>query len=248
MNLYIATYNLYVGAVKRHPDKVLRDLEFLTSHNHIVLLQEAGQADKILSKADRLFGVSRWAGEGDATDHTQVMYRNSMNFRRGFSRPITGPTFVGPGGAGGHNGTVERKDLNVAVFGFNGRRINAASYHGVPSIYIPARAQLARKQVSRTAEIVDDMPGITIVGGDWNMEPDNDILKPMERAGMRSAQKRFGPMPTHGRRSIDDIRWSFNPEKVSPVKAETHPGVSDHDSFMVQMNVHSRKKRGTIKV
>lgn len=236
MNLTIATYNLHMEAVKNTPNKVLDDLEYLTDRCQIVLLEEAGFADAILRQAKRHFDVETFAGTGNATDHTQVMFADTMDFRRGRSYPLSSPLYVGDDG-GVPKGTLEGKDLNVAVFRYNGRRINVGPYHGVPSIYIPRRARLAREQVSAASAVARRLPGITFIGGDFNMEPDNNILDPMRKAGMHSMQTRYGFKATHGNRAIDDLWWKADPDKVRPRGTRIYEGVSDHNALISTFDI-----------
>lgn len=132
---------------------------------------------------------------------------NSTRFRlvsRG-TWHLTDRTKVGPAGAGPV--FMSRKEAVYVVLAdrATGELVAYVNAHLVPSIYLPIRARLHRKQLVRLAALVGqlriDYPGVmTFVGGDFNC--DAGKLVPLRAAGLDQGGSTLG---THGKRAIDHI-------------------------------------------
>ena len=235
--LGIATYNLSIAAVKRHPDRVVSDIKKLQSQYHVILIQEAGAAKKLLARVVRETGWHLWAGTGKTGQASDpILYSPSLKVNSKRSYPLTGRVWMGLKGAGSR-GFAKPKFLLVITFVFNGGTCHVGNIHATPSQYLPIRARIARKQFNKAADALNKLSGDCFVGGDLNQVPGHRNLGPFRHLGMRSANRRAGMLPTHGKRIIDDIYFEPTRSKTRFLDGRTHDGASDHRAFGADFQV-----------
>lgn len=226
------------AACRRHPDKVLADLERFMSQCDVLCLEEAGEGQAILAKAVRTLDVEVHNGfsePGQAA--TPVMFKRKAHERKSF--PLTPKTHVGAPGAGPN--TMKAKWLNIVRFSVYGHITWVGSIHTTPSVYIDSREALAMDQTRSAAAVTANLRGWEFIGGDYNSLPGSNIRRPLERRGITSAQKALGPVATHGNRSIDDVHYKKN-KSLKPTRHWTRKGVSDHDAYFVEFTVKPTRR------
>lgn len=242
MKLIVGTYNLSAAAVNRKPQEITQDLKELMALCHVVLIQEAGQAASLLNRFCAETGNKIYYGTGQpGQSSTPILYRQELDVIKRQSRLLTRRTNVGSRGAG--PSTLKAKWLNMIKFRFNGRGVWVCDMHTSPSIYIPVRKRLVKRQFQRAAFWLRLVLGIIILGGDLNSEPDNSVRNPLERIGLRSTQVKLGYKNTMGRRKIDDLYVTNDNLKVKPIRNAVLPGASDHHAYLVEFDVLSKRKK-----
>lgn len=238
--LVLGTYNISVAAIKRHPDKVRRDLGRLMKVCHAVSLQEAGEGENVIRKAAKEHGFKVYFGEGaKGQSSTPVIYRSDLEVVKKGATVVTPPTYVGPAGAG--PSVVKQKSVVWVRFKFNGRTCTVGSGHGPASAYLPRRRALVKKFFLNSAKVCDDMPGLVFWGADQNRKGDNSDLNPFQNRGFASAQLRRGPIKTHWS-FIDDFRFRVAKKRLRLVRVFIlNKYSSDHKPFIAVFAVRAKK-------
>jgi len=206
--LTIGTHNLSVAAVKRQPERLLRDVIRLMGECDVLLVQEAGQGRALVERAAAAVGGTAYFGEGKpGQDADPIIVRKGITVSFA-AHPLTGPTKVGQAGAG--PSVLHAKTMLVARFRVGPDRVRVANVHASPSTYLPVRWLLVRRQFRRAAaSLKRGRDGvIDFLGGDLNQVPGSRLLNPLRRIGLRSSQRALGELPTMGRRAIDDVLYT----------------------------------------
>lgn len=204
-HLTIGTINLSVHAVKHRPADLIRDLMRVAGMCDVLLIQEAGAARALVQRAARGAHRDVWFGDGKTGQaSTPVMVRRTLPYHfRAYE--LHGRRWMGPGAG---PDWAKPKFLMVAVLSIAGERVNVGNIHATPSTYRPLRAALALLQFRRSAQALKRLPGWSFAGGDLNQNRLLErlpLLRPWRRIGLRSSQRRLGPVSTMKRRAIDDV-------------------------------------------
>ena len=116
---------------------------------------------------------------------------------------------VGPAGAGPLFMSAKWAVVQVVRDVTTGTIVAHANCHLVPSIFLPIRRRLHRRQIQRLAALVADLRGeypaaVVLVGGDFNatLTTPAGWEKPLRDAGLTYGGS---TKPTHGNRAIDHI-------------------------------------------
>lgn len=247
-----ATFNMGVVPCRKYPDRVQSTIQSLLLTDVIgISLQEAQskEAQRILRKVLAFFNehsrhpqVHLYKGRPlrEGSDATPILIQTSPHVKWKDSRTVqlTEPTrtkvirrVAGPA-------RVKAKYLNMVHLDVYGRDVWGCSEHGPASVWWPPRARLAREMFRDTADTLDDIHGLVLNGADYNMKPDNPILNPLDRIGLKSAQLTRGPKGTDGRRPIDDIRSTNDSDRLRLVSTHTHdPNTFDHKAFVATFKI-----------
>lgn len=243
--LRLTSSNLFVGAVKRRPEKVERSLVRLIGRSHVVGINESSEADRILRNVERETGCHVYRGHGRSGQEKLglLVSQHVENVRFHSHRLTRDNAYVGPG-AGPSRTT---KWLHVTCFRREGRRYAVGVVHLLASQYMPLRAWHTRRM---TREVRKVMRGyaergfIVAILGDLNNTPGSRLLQPLYRIGRSAQQSRLGPKPTHGRhlpkrgRAIDDVIVS---RRLRIADFQTIPTPSDHMAVSVTAEHRKRK-------
>ena len=236
--LIVGTYNMSVKAVKNKPDVVLKNLEQLLKNCHIVGLQEAGQAQHILTDKNMAkIGAKIYFGNTPSSRSTPIIYRADLRVTAKHCLPLTKRTRVGPRGAG--PSVLKSKDLNVISFFFGGRVINVGNIHTSPSIFIKIRFVLNSRQVKQSKKHLMKLSGVKILVGDLNQLPDTKLLNWFRNKNrkFKSSQLLVNVLGTNGKRGIDDVLFIDAPERIKWVRSYLFNGSSDHKGFISVFNI-----------
>lgn len=203
----VATLNLSIKAVKRQPEQLVRDLIRVYGLADVVLLQEAGAARDLVARAARLAHRDVWFGEGEPGQASTplIVRRDLVHHFRAFK--LHGRRFMGKG-AGPE--WAKPKWLMVVRLKIDGHQVNIGNVHFSPSTWNPIRAALVLLQARRSSKALARLSGWSFAGGDLNQNALLRVLRllrPWRRHGLRSSQRRLGPIPTKDRRAIDDIYY-----------------------------------------
>lgn len=205
--LTLGTFNLSIAAVRRHPDKLLDDLVKVAFSCDVLLIQEAGAARRHVmaaaAKAKRraYFGEPDHLGAASTPILANPRRLEELTFQ-GF--PILGRRRLAPPAAGPSRS--KPKYLNVARFTYSGLEVAVGNIHATPSTRFVLNATASLLMFARSSRRlarldVDWRAG----GGDLNQSPGTRFLAAWRGIGLRSSQRRLGPIGTHGKRPIDDI-------------------------------------------
>lgn len=198
----VATWNMGDGDDRMKA----RGLDRLVHHGaNIIALQEAGDRQQMLDRWCQLTGWSAYVGRGTAGAPSVPILWNPQAVRalRMGTTPATPATKVGPLGAG--PSVMKPKVWNHVRFD-GPTDFVVINGHVVPSVYLPKRADLARRHIAVLADMAEHRLGRVdvIAVGDYNMKPGDKLTKPLRDLGMKQ-RTREG---THGRRVIDHI-WTL---------------------------------------
>ena len=212
-------------------EKVRADLARLMYDADTLACQEAGDRGRLLADfaKDRAIGLYR----GDRTPgaaSVPVLWRaDAWHAMECWTVPLTKRSWA-PEGVGPN--WVKPKVVNLVRLRHRvtGEVIVAGSTHMPASLWAHLRAVLGLSLVRRLAKVVNDLPDQTVlIGGDWNTKVGSSILRPLHRRGrLRSGQGRH-PLPTHGKRAIDDVWLRGIGGLVRTVRKTS----SDHRAFKV---------------
>lgn len=216
--MIVATWNVGDG-----PDATkARGLAALVKRGADVLgLQECGDRGDLLEEFCARTGWDMWPGVGPGAASVPILW-NPRTVRKEVAgtMPATPPTHVGRPGAGPD--TMKAKVWNRARFisisesdrGEFGTPFVFINGHIVPSVYLPPRRRLARRQVDVLAGVVRRRKGrVPIVAvGDFNMAPGHPLARPLRELGMTQRTR----SATHGRRLIDHT-WTLGVSGVASV-------------------------------
>jgi endonuclease/exonuclease/phosphatase family metal-dependent hydrolase len=197
-----ATWNLGDGSDRTKA----RGLDRLVQHGADVIgLQEAGDRQRLIDRWCEATGWHAWLGDGSAGAPSVPILWNPKAVRATRTGTVfaTGATKVGRLGAG--PSTMKPKVWNRVRFE-DAPDVVFVNGHIVPSVYLPKRRRLARKQIAVLARIAAEREGRVdvIAVGDFNMKPRDTLTKPLRKLGMHQHTQ----APTHGRRTIDLI-WTL---------------------------------------
>lgn len=238
----VGSYNMQAKACRNNPNGVFNDIKrfFKEEGATAVVFQEGGYGKEIIARATKELNLYYYDGDnrkGQAS--TPVLSSKKIHDRK--STLLTPTTNVGPAGAGPNS--ILAKYLNMAKVVLFGRNVWVGSVHTTASIYIPKRFKMARKQIAGIISMVRTLRGIKLVGGDYNSLPNARLRRPLAAIGMRSTQKKLGPIGTHGARAIDDFHyWPTARNLVKPIRHWTVKGVSDHDAYFVEFEIKPSRK------
>lgn len=231
-NLIVASYNLSAAACKRHPDKVYAEILSIMEEADVLLVQEAGEGQKILDRVERK-GLHVFRGFGKAGQaSTPIITRDEPVDTK--SVPLTPATNVGEPGAGGN--VMKAKWLNLVKLNKYGRDMWFGSLHTTPSIYIKVRRDLAERQLQVSGTATAYLRGLRFIGGDLNSEPRHAIRRLLYTTVLTSTQIDLGIKDTMGGRSIDDIAYTKG-RAARAVSHYTKEGVSDHRMYFVKYDI-----------
>lgn len=243
MNTFtVCTVNLFVGAVKHKPEKVLADIGRYLSNADFLVVEEAGEAEKILHKAAQKYDVFIYDGFGlKGQGATAIISKRAP--RKSKSFPLTQATHVGQSGAG--PSVLKPKWYQTSLFRIYGRAVWIGVLHTAPSIYIHIREMLALEATQDAAKATTTIRGLKVIGGDYNSEPDHRVRNPLEREGLVSSQNELGWINTMENRCIDDQHYSKKwkkgakvGNKIRAVKHWTMEGSTDHRAYFVEYEVN----------
>lgn len=240
-NFSVGTMNLFVGAVKNHPDLVIRDILLGLDKCHVIGLNEAGQAERIIKAVQRRSNARVYYGEGDAARSTPILWRPGMRVVDRHSILLTRRTNTNEPKAAGPT-TVKEKRLNIVEFAINGRHVNYGEIHTTPSVWAKNHDNLNEAQVERSAIYMKQLPGIKILGGDFNEASGGPNTRPLRDRNFISTQQKFGPVGTNGNRDIDDIHVFGGNKRIVVNAHHTYNGISDHDFYWVDCFIKPRRK------
>ncbi len=209
--LTVATYNVGDGPGSRK----VTDLLTLSQTAHIIGLQEASDRNREIDTFLDATGWSLWAGDSSDGARAVPLLWDPDVLTADYTETVEAvpPRYVGPKGAG--PAKIKRKVLNIVRGEVAGWRLHVINTHFLPSVTrpmargrrgLPRKEWLARRQhwiehVSAVEAEVDERTDQVIVMGDFNAEPNFELMPPMYVAGMVSDQDRA----THGGRCIDLI-------------------------------------------
>lgn len=195
--LSVGTWNMSVAAAHHKPEALLHDLIEVANQCDVLCLQEAGAAERVVRQAASATGRRVWAGTGEPGQaSTPVLVRGALGSqeyadrltRRWWVGRGIGPTWAKP------------KWLMQVALPLCGRRVVIGNMHASLRL-------IQRIQFRRAARILSHRHGVALLAGDLNAVPGEDVLAPVRRHRMHSTQRRLGVLPTHGRRTLDDIYY-----------------------------------------
>ena len=190
----------------------------------VIALQEAGDRKHMIDAWCERQGWQAWLGEGPGAASVPILWnpRTARAMVTG-TTPATSPTRVGRRGAG--PSTMKAKVWNRVRFATDDGPLVVINGHIVPSVYLPARRALARRQIAVLAAMVRRRKGrVPVVAvGDFNMRASDHLTLPLRDLGMTQHTH----APTHGRRTIDLV-WTLGVDgraEVVDTKASDHKAV-----------------------
>lgn len=224
--LVIATWNMGNAG-----DQVVqRDATRIVSRADVVVVQEAGDRQRILDRLDARPGIAVYRGDGrPGAARTAIIWHTHRLHRRAASTiPVVPRTYVGARGTG--PARLGPKVLNrVRLFDLEQHRpVTVAAMHVVPSVYLEIRRQLAIRQIAAARELALRVHGATVIPGDWNMGPTHPLLRPLRRT-TRSCDPPPGQLVTHGRGwTPDQQHYRPGPGRLHVVDVRRGRSSSDH--------------------
>jgi endonuclease/exonuclease/phosphatase family metal-dependent hydrolase len=224
----IATWNVGDGKDASKAD----GLDRLARHGADVIgLQECGDREQMLKRWCEQNGWEMFAGSLPGAPSVPILSNpRAVKATHSGTTPATPATFVGRAGAG--PSTMKPKVWNRVRFAADGVEVVVINGHLVPSVYLPRRRKLARRQIAVLAEMVERREGkVPVVAvGDFNMKPGDRLTKPLRALGMRQRTHDA----THGRRTIDLI-WTLGCDG----RAEVVGMPSDHRAVVFNLKEKS---------
>lgn len=208
----LASSNLFVGAVKRRPEKVAASLIRMARRHNVIGINEASEADRLLEHVEKVthWKVYRGRGRSGQEKLGLLVSPDAKGVRFHSHRLTKENAYVGPG-AGPSKTT---KWMHVATFHLNGDPYAVAVVHLLASQYMPLRAWHTLRMTRRIRRIMRECArqGYAVsVMGDLNNTPGARLLRALYRIGESAQRSALGPKPTHGKRlphrgrAIDDI-------------------------------------------
>lgn len=153
---------------------------------------------------------------------------------RELALPMVERRYIGPGAGPDHN---KAKGAMGARVRLNGITVGAVSTHLVASSYRPLRRRAAADHIEALLDQFDHRRRIPwFIEGDFNTIPDNDLLRPLYRAGWTNTHREGHALPTHGKRPIDFIWWRESP-RVKFLGHEAIPTKSDHRALVARFEI-----------
>lgn len=174
----------------------------ITGHA-LIALQEMHDSQSILDRLEADgFGV--WRGNLEDAESNPVVWDPKLfTVHHRLSFPLL------PAGrrAGKYN---MAKTLNVVVGQHRAsrRRVAFGSCHNIQSQYLPGRRKAAREFVRNMVDEASKFLCATIIGGDWNAQPDDYSLAPVRTTAGWGFDQARDELPTHGRRGIDGFAYT----------------------------------------
>jgi hypothetical protein len=188
----------------RRDPQVMLGLERLRFRGaDVIALQEAGDRRRLIDTFCNKHDWHAFFGDVPGAPSVPILWKpNTVHVVGRGTRQVTPPTHVGRLGAGPP--VMKAKVWNRIRVADGPLIVNG---HIVPSVYLPARRRIARKQIDVLADIVDRrdgrMPVVAVF--DANMRPTDSLTKPLRREGMVQRTR----SATHGRRLIDHV-WTVD--------------------------------------
>lgn len=232
--LTVATYNVYY---KTSAEEMEQQIVMLLGRCDAVALQETYYHPHVLTALrQRGFGV--YAGENTGLPETSrcavAWNKGRMQVLAKGVKETLGDTYVGDAGAQAGDHVGPKYVVWVRFRLESGRLVTIGSTHIVPSVKVDdLHKQAALTQVRSTSYWSRLLRRSTpIIGGDWNLGPEDDILDPLREAGLRNDMGALGKMQTHAIGCIDHV-WFRPGDGVKAVSHSTFEGkFSDHDGVI----------------
>lgn len=227
----LATANLGQG----NPDRILADLERLMRHAAVAGLQEAGNKQHVLDRAEAELGLMTYRGDGSRGAESTPLIWDPKRVRPGDLECVLvlPASPVGPGA-----GPSTSKPKYVVGGPFEdletGEQFVVGNLHGLASVYMPKRRKFAKQMMSNAADWADRQEHDTALLGDFNMRRSHRYLKPLREAGFKAGAN----IATHRLRGIDHV-WTDGIARRGQRVLRT---VSDHHWLILDIALKPKEK------